>query len=107
MSSLRNATLTVSVGINAQPNSADTVNQVKLTDDGRVFGEVTINVANDASYQVIYATDTGAPGQVYWTGGNTADAGIFLWYNGYVIGRDYPTGSTECWACSCWEGSGW
>ena len=46
MSSLRNATLTVSVGINAQPNSADTVNQVKLTDDGRIFGEVTINVAN-------------------------------------------------------------
>lgn len=46
MSSLRNATLSFTFGVNAQPNSADTVTQVKLTDDGRIFGEVTINVAN-------------------------------------------------------------
>lgn len=48
-----------------------------------------INVANDASYQVIYFSELGTPGQVYWTFGNTADAGIFLWYDGYVIGPDF------------------
>ena len=45
MSSLRNATLSFTFGVNAQPNSADTITQVKLTDDGRQFGQVTINVA--------------------------------------------------------------
>lgn len=44
MSSLRNATFSFSIGIGAQPNSADGVTRVDLSDDGRTFGQVTINV---------------------------------------------------------------
>lgn len=45
MSSLRNGTFSFTFGVNAQPNSADGVTSVKLSDDGRNFGQVTINVA--------------------------------------------------------------
>ena len=51
---------------------------------------LTINVAVDGSYQVIHdAVDPGTPGQVYHTGQDEADAGIFVWYDGYVIGPDF------------------
>ncbi|MCB0207302.1 MAG: hypothetical protein KDH89_20975, partial [Anaerolineae bacterium] len=57
-----------------------------------------INVANDASYQVIYGSGSTTPGQVYWTNADIADAGLFLWYDGYVIGPDFsnhPSGSAS------------
>ncbi|MEZ4770332.1 MAG: hypothetical protein R2844_18130 [Caldilineales bacterium] len=67
-----------------QTRQVDLVTYMPITGD-----PLQINVANDASYQVIHNAVASTPGQVYWTNGNTADAGIFLWYNGYVIGPDF------------------
>jgi hypothetical protein len=51
---------------------------------------LTINVAVDASYQVIHdAVDPSSPGQVFPTGLDEADAGLFVWNGGWVIGPDF------------------
>lgn len=51
---------------------------------------LTINVATDASYQVIHEdVDPTLPGQVYPVLGEEADAGIFLWYDGVAVGPDF------------------
>lgn len=64
-----------------------------------VGSPLSINVATDGSYQVIHdAVNPSTPGQVYWTQADIADAGIFLWYDGYVIGPDFanhPSGSAS------------
>ncbi|MCB0201902.1 MAG: hypothetical protein KDI03_17685, partial [Anaerolineae bacterium] len=68
----------------AQTRQVDLVTYTPITGS-----PLQINVANDASYQVKHDAVASTPGQVYWTQGNTADAGIFLWYDGYVIGPDF------------------
>lgn len=59
---------------------------------------LTVNVASDGSYQVIHDSVSETPGQVYYSGWDIADAGLFLWFDGYVIGPDFanhPSGSAS------------
>jgi hypothetical protein len=55
-----------------------------------VGSPLTINVATDASYQVIHdIVDPLTPGQVYPTSAEEADAGLFLWFGGVAVGPDF------------------
>ncbi|HET6445754.1 MAG TPA: hypothetical protein VFI27_14365 [candidate division Zixibacteria bacterium] len=61
-----------------------------------VGSPLTINVAVDASYQVIHdGVDISTPGQVYPTGQDEADAGLFVWYGNYVLGPDFDNHNTS------------
>jgi hypothetical protein len=55
-----------------------------------VGSPLTINVAMDASYQVIHdLVDPLSPGQVFPTSAEEADAGLFLWFGGFAVGPDF------------------
>ncbi|MFN2188452.1 MAG: hypothetical protein ACK2T3_06795 [Candidatus Promineifilaceae bacterium] len=57
---------------------------------------LTINVAKDASYQVVHdAVNPSTPGQVYPTGYDEADAGVFLWFDGVAVGPDFDNHSVS------------
>jgi hypothetical protein len=74
--------------------SADNKNRYSTGENGVGYTAIagsplTINVAMDASYQVIHDMIPLDPGQVYPPAASEADAGLFLWYDGIAMGPDF------------------
>ncbi len=88
--------LAIAVGASASEkpggqNSGEAVGYTQI-----VGSPLSINVAVDASYQVIHDdVDITTPGQVYPTANDEADAGLFVWYGDYVLGPDFNNHDTS------------
>jgi hypothetical protein len=88
--------LIVVVGVSADDKAGSTNSGSAVGFTPITGSPLSINVAVDASYQVIHdAVDPSSPGQVYHPDEDEADAGLFLWNGNYVIGPDFDNHDTS------------